>query len=216
MWDPKGLMFKYVWPQVFHNFNLFSQGLSPCLCWHFCKATMVQVAWSEIWNLDVDPQRQRHLLRSTGSPRPGACPGDRLPLAMTWRQFELFALPSKCRCPGGRLPASPRLCSGTHGRGEQSICGYYQHSQLIISSIIVKLTFTFSASSYWGSRCTSFIWQGCCLNWKKLNNTKQKILYCLIASAYKMFKAITLFHPSKCTKWRINSLCFFCRIAEEM
>ena len=125
---------------------------------------------------------------------------------MTWTQFELLALLSKCCCPGGRLPASPRLCSGTHGRGEQSRCGY---SELIISSIFVNLTFTYSASSYWGSRCTSFIWQGCCLNGKNLNNTKQKILYCIITSAYKMFKVTRLFHPSKCTKWRIKSLCFF-------
>ena len=89
-----------------------------------------------------------------------------LRLTMTWTQFELLALLSKCCCPGGRLPASPRLCSGTHGRGEQ--CGYYQHSVPMISSIFVKLTFTFSASSYWGSRRTSFIWQGCCLNEKKI------------------------------------------------
>ena len=139
-----------------------------------------------------------------------------LRLAMTWTQFELFALLYKCRCPGGRLPASPRLCSGTHGRGEQSIRGYFQHSVPIISSIFVKLTFTFSASSYWGSRSTSFIWQGCCLNGKNLNNKKQKILYCLITSAYNMFKVTTLFHPSKCTKWKIKSLCFFCGTAEEI
>ena len=43
---------------------------------------------------------------------------------------------------------------------------------VIISSIFVKLTFTFSASSYWGSHCTSFIWQGCCLNGKNLKNKK--------------------------------------------
>ena len=58
-----------------------------------------------------------------------------LRLAMTWTQFELFALLYKCRCPGGRLPASPRLCSGIHGRGEQSICGYYQQSVFIACNI---------------------------------------------------------------------------------
>ena len=49
------------------------------------------------------------------------------------------------------------------------------------------------------------------LEWKK--SKKQEIMYCLIRSAYKIF---TLFHPSKCTKWKIKSLCFFCVIAEEM
>ena len=49
------------------------------------------------------------------------------------------------------------------------------------------------------------------LEWKK--SKKQEIMYCLIRSAYKIF---TLFLPSKCTKWKIKSLCFFCVIAEEI
>ena len=178
---------------------------------------MVQVAWSEIWNLDVDPQRERHLLRCPGPPWPGACPGD---CDWQWPKHNLssslFYTNAVVQVVAYQPPPGYALVPMAEVNSLYVVTTNNQCLSLLTSSIVVKSTFTFSASSYWGSRSTSFIWQGCCLNGKNLNNTKQKILYCIITSAYKMFKVTRLFHPSKCTKWRIKSLCFFCGVAEEI
>ena len=123
-------------------------------------------AGSLIWNLKSWPWPTAPTAPTTSPRFPSARRLSRWSrLTMAWTQFELLALPSNADVQVVAYQPPP-------GYALVPMAEVNSHYVVIISSIFVKLTFTFSASSYWGSHCTSFIWQGCCLNGKNLKNKK--------------------------------------------
>ena len=96
MWDPKGLMFKWVRHHVFIDLTFFCQGISSCFCPYWRATTLVQVNYTLILKTNVTElasQLKWNLLRG---PHPVG----------------------SSTSPGCGLPASAWVRPGTDGRGE--------------------------------------------------------------------------------------------------